>query len=251
MISTIKKQLPKMSIKYSCKYCIKEFTRKNDHKKHEYVCDILNTSKRDDTCIEEETTNIPSHLQLYKIILEMGKKINKLEQVQEDNKKWIDKIKNKINILSILNSSIIVDTVIFLDWIKELLVTEDNMHIFMNEGFTNACIKIIMDNLNIIKNKELLPIKCVEYKKNIFYIYSFGMWKKMDKDEFIILLKNIHKKIFKQMCDWKKINIEKFNRNDKMEEIYGKNIIKLMSIVEFNNEVLINNIKGCLHKNII
>ena len=52
---------------YSCKCCGKTYTRKISRDRHYLLCELLHCSKREKKCIEEETTNIPSHLELYKI----------------------------------------------------------------------------------------------------------------------------------------------------------------------------------------
>ena len=66
--------------KFCCENCGKLFTKKTDHKKHSYICEFLNTSKRDDIIFEEESTNIPSNYQLYKIIFH-NKMIIKLQLI--------------------------------------------------------------------------------------------------------------------------------------------------------------------------
>jgi hypothetical protein len=248
-----------MSInKFCCEFCGKIFTKKTDHKKHSYICEFLNTSKRDDIILEEEHTNIPSNFQLYKIILEMGKKINLLE---EKIKKSHILPNENIDILSTLNSSsslnLYLNTPLFIEWIKTLIITDNDLNVFIENDFITTVSNIFINSIKIFGD---LPFKCFEQKKNTIYIYSNDsndsndntkLWKKINKEELNCIIKTIHKKLFQHLYNWKKINIEKFTQNHKMEEIHSKNIIKLLNINEIDQVILSGKIKSSLFSAII
>ena len=263
--------------KYCCEFCGKLFMRKTDHKKHAYICEIINSSKRQEIILDEEITNIPSTFQLYKIILEMGKKIN----ILEEKLNGIHKISNteKVDILSTLNSTIsshlYLNTPLFIDWIKTVIVTDIDLELFIEKDFITAFTNIIVTSVKVFETIHQIPIKWVDQKKNTFYIWSIDTvdtrdnrdnrdnrddrdilnnnkyWKKMNKDDFIYIIKIIHKKLFQHLCNWKKTNIAKFTQNHKMEEIHGKNIIKMMNVIEIDQEILSGKIKSNLFSNLV
>jgi hypothetical protein len=239
-----------------------------------YICEIIISSKRQEIILDEEITNIPSTFQLYKIILEMGKKIN----ILEEKLNGIHKISNteKVDILSTLNSTnssyLYLNTPLFIDWIKTVIVTDIDLELFIEKDFITAFTNIISTSVKVFENIHQIPIKWVDQKKNTFYIWSINTddtrddrddknnrdilnnnkyWKKMNKDDFIYIIKIIHKKIFQHLCNWKKMNIDKFTQNHKMEEIHGKNIIKLMNVNEIDQEILSGKIKSSLFSNLI
>jgi len=240
---------------YSCTCCGKLFTRKNEHNKHTYICEILRKSKRDILCDEQEESDIPSVKQLYRIILEMGKKINYLEKYVEENKILLQTHKQKIDLLAELNTSNTFNNpLLFNTWINNIIVTDKDIELLFEHGFAVCCVSILYNNLQVIN----VPIRCFNEKKNIIYVYSKHIeestsiettsWKKMDNKEFIVLLKNTHKKIFLQLCDWKKINNDLIKKNEKMEDAYNNNMSKLMEVIDFDKEHLISKIKSNLYK---
>lgn len=242
---------------YSCTCCGKLFTRKHEHNKHSYICEILRKSKREVICEEQEDSDVPSVKQLYRIILEMGKKINYLEKYVEENKILVQSHKQKLDLVAELNTSHIFSNPLLFDtWIKNIVVTDKDLELFFEDGVVSCYDAVLYNNLQAADS----PIRCFNEKKNVLYVYlkhidettptskETTCWKKMYNEEFVFLLKNIHKKIFMQLCEWKKINNELIKKNDKMQELYNNNVIKLMEIVEFNKEHLISKIKSNLYK---
>ena len=240
---------------YSCTCCGKLFTRKHEHNKHSYICEILRKSKREVMCEEQEDSDVPSVKQLYRIILEMGKKINYLEKYVEENKMLVQSHKQKLDLVAELNTSPIFNNpVLFNTWIKNIVVTDTDLEIFFEDGFVKCCDAVLYNNLQATDS----PIRCFNEKKNVYYVYlkhiheststETTSWKKMNDEEFVFLLKNTHKKIFMKLCDWKKLNNDTIKKNEKMEDAYNNNLIKLMGVVDFDKEHLISKIKSNLYK---
>ena len=181
--------------KFCCENCGKLFTKKTDHKKHSYICEFLNTSKRDDIIFEEESTNIPSNYQLYKIILEMGKKISLLEE----KLKISHVLSNEnIDILYNLNSSsfshLYLNTPLFIDWVKTLTINDNDLNIFIEYDFITTISNIFINSIKIFEDINSIPFKCFKQKKNNIYIYSNdNKWKKITMQDYKIL----HPKLIK------------------------------------------------------
>ena len=92
--------------KYCCDTCKKEYTRKSSLDKHRILCDFKMKSKREKQIDFEESTDIPSHSQLVKIVQELTLKMMKMEEKMEEMQKWVEKKRRKLNIVSWLNSSV-------------------------------------------------------------------------------------------------------------------------------------------------
>ena len=92
-----------------CEYCGKEYKRRLNLDKHFILCEIVFKAKKKDRRIDKETEEIneemPTQKQMYKMMLELALKYNKLEEKIELMSKWVDKTKKKINVLDWLNAS--------------------------------------------------------------------------------------------------------------------------------------------------
>ena len=115
---------------------------------------------------------------------------------------------------------------------------------FFENDFIFSCSQIFTTFANIPN----IPIKSFIERKNVIYIYDDIAWRKLSNADFIILLKTIYKKIFTLACEWKKINHEEFKNNNKTEEIYNKNMIRLLDIIEFNNDNFNSKIRTKLYQ---
>ena len=228
---------------HCCNFCGKTYTRKNELKKHLYICEITSRTQREINCDEEENTNIPNISQLYKIILEMGKKIERLEKQAQENEVLIQYNKKKLNITNHLNNQQNLKPQPFFTWIKNIIITQNYTTMFFENDFIFLCSQLF----TTFTNSPDIPIKSFTEKKNIIYIYDDDAWRKLTNDDFIILLKTIYKKIFTLACEWKKINHEEF-KNNKTEEIYNKNMIRLLDIIEFNNDTFNSKIRTKLYQ---
>ena len=88
-----------------CVYCGKSYKKKINLEKHIILCEFLNTSKKRQINDDEED-DIPSNKKLYKILLELGSKFNKLEEKVDEINKWVIKKKKKINVIEWLNTNV-------------------------------------------------------------------------------------------------------------------------------------------------
>lgn len=247
----------------SCVYCGKCYTRKTSCTKHTLLCEIAHKSKRLKLCEEEETTNVPSVLQLYNIIQEMAFKQQKMEEKMNEMQKWIDKKKKKLNVVHWLNTQF-VPTLTFEVRVKSVVVIQEDISVLIEQSFAQTVVNILKRNLNPPKEgvvKE--PLACFSEKASVFYIYkehaeeteegeekndtkSKNKWSKMTQDEFTYLLRVIHSKLLNALCTWRDLNNERMKYNDKFADLYNKTVIKLMG-VDFNQEATLSKIRTPLY----
>ena len=249
--------------KSCCTYCGKGYTKKTSLEKHVLICSIIYKSKRELKIEEEESTDIPSHKELYNIIKELTFKINQLEEKVTLQQKFIDKKKKKINVVEWLNNN--VKTVqVFDDFINNsIIINEEDVIFMMNNSFLDTLDKVFAENLSREKQKTAIPIFCFSEKQNTFYIYSNTInsntnpnpntqqttpqsWMELNRNDCIRFLNIIYSKIFKKLMEWKKDNEQNLNGSEKLEDIYIKTVSKIMSI-EFKNEATLSKTKTILY----
>ena len=220
-------QAPK---KHSCTYCGKQYTRKTSHARHVILCEIFHQTKHEKTCEEEENSNIPSTKQLYKIIQELAIRHQTMEQKLNDMQKWVETKKKKINVIQWLNSNkkpnVNMDS-----WINSIQVTEEHIQVLIEHNMIKTLSEIMRKKAtSVMDDTYIHPLFCLTQKENLFYSYNSDedVWTKFTTDDFIVMLKKIHRKILIALCEWYDKNIERINGSDKMQLLYNKTMIKLM-----------------------
>jgi hypothetical protein len=205
--------------KFSCTYCDKGYTRKLSHDRHVILCEILHQSPRLEQCDSEESTDIPTVLQLYKIIQELAAKQKYTEQKMAEMQKWIQKTKKKLNIIEWLNSNCIPN-IGWKEWTQDIIVLEEHIDILINENMIQTVFEIIKTKIG----EKNTPIYCFTQKVNLYY-YEENEWKILLPEDFIVMIKWIHYKILKALTEW---NVKYSEKSEKMQLVYNKTIIKLM-----------------------
>jgi len=80
---------------YKCSSCNKQYSRKHSLDKHKVLCDFKFKTENERNVEYEESSDIPSYIQLVKIVQQLSIQNNKMEQQLKDVQKWVDK--KKIN----------------------------------------------------------------------------------------------------------------------------------------------------------
>jgi len=251
---------------FSCQYCRKEYTRKSAHKRHVILCEIIHDKqinskaslKREEKCEEEETTSIPTLSTLYNIVQELALENKKMREEISELHKHLTKGMKKVNILEWLNTDIqnqqSIPTKTFKEFMKTIQVTQNAVHILMNDTALQTILHIVQENFQSNSSLEV-PIKAFSQKNNSIYIYntnntppsSSTTWKKLQSEEFILLLKHIHSKILSQLCEWYNKNKTEILRGEKLSDIYDKTLHKLMSVDFETSPTLVSKIRTYLY----
>lgn len=228
-----------------CIYCNKKYTNKTSLEKHMILCSLFHKSKRQLKKEEQEEEDTPSPKQVYKIIKELLWKIKNLEEKVEVQEKYINKTKKKINIIDWLQMNIKPD-LDYLDFISEnIKIKEEEILFMMQNSFLDTLDKIISENLE--NKKVFIPIFCFCQKQNILYVYhkNKNSWEELNKIDCIKMFNIIYSMIFKKLIEWKKINEEKINKNENLENVYMKTMGKILS-VDFKNETTLSKSKASI-----
>lgn len=245
---------------FNCEYCGKEYTRKSAHKRHIILCEIINTKqlntkssqsqKREEKCEEEETTSIPTITTLYYIVQELAIENKKMREEISDLYKHLTKGIKKVNVLEWLNTkqNQVVPTKTFKEFMKTITVRQNAVHILMNDTALQTLNHIVEENFKSITE---VPIKAFSQKTNNMYIYdtdqqrcSTASWKKLQSEDFILLLKYIHSKILSELCDWYNKNKTEILKGEKLSDMYDKTLYKLMSVDFETSPTLVSKVRS-------
>ena len=238
--------------KLSCECCGKEYKRKINLDKHFVLCEIVHKAKRKDKRTDKEAEEIdeelPSPKQMYKMLLELALKYNKLEEKVELMNKWVDKTKKKINVLDWLNnSSNLKPELIFDNLADSLIIIESDLDLLFNSDFYDTLNEIFIRNI-YNKDGTEIPLFSFIQKTNTIYVYNRDIstlelgWIELSREKLIYFMNKVHFKIVKALSEWNKKNIDKINSSDKMAEIYTKAKIKLMGI-DFKHEQTLSKVR--------
>jgi len=236
-----------MKDKECCIYCGKNYTRKLSLQRHVILCETLHKSKREKICDEEESTDIPSRQQLYQIIQELAIKYDKLNEKMQEMQKWVQIKKKKIDIIEWLNVNY-SQALPFQSWIKTIQVQEKHIELLIEENIVQTINTIIRDNLQLEKGK---PFAAFSYKANTLYMFDeSNQWKTFVSEDYISLIKQIHSRILRELCEWRNKNSKEISENEKMSELYNKTVIKLMGLNFNQDSVALSKIHSTLYNNL-
>ena len=240
---------------YSCSLCRKEYTRKGSLDKHKVLCEIKSKSKLELQVAVEEACDKPTYDELVQIVQELSIKYVKMEEKQNEMQQYIDRKKKKMDVVAWLNINV-TPTVGFLEWISMnvTVVPQHFLELLKPEITIFECLQEVFE-YNLFKDHFVCPLKCFAQKNGIFYIYepntdtdtdiNASLWKEMELKDFVLLLKNVQKKLIGELSEWRKDNQKLFYDNDRVADQFNKAVIKLMNI-SFGQDANMSRIKNGL-----
>lgn len=236
-----------MNSKKTCIYCTKQYVREKSLSKHQIMCEMVFNKRR--TVNNEDDEPVYTLKQLNTIIKELVLKNAKLEEDVKELKKHLLKEKKKFNVIDWLSTNIIT-TYPFDEIIDKITVEIKHIEYMRYNKLLDTIYLIIDNHLQLEQPDEddkhkRIPIVCISEKKNAFYIYTDN-WIEFSQGDMICFLNKLHKKILIKLCEWKRINLNKIQTDDKYFEIYNKLMLKLMDI-DFKKECVIANVRTILY----
>ena len=241
---------------HCCVYCGKTYKLRTNVDKHMTLCELVHNSKKTGFVIEEEEDEIPSQKKLYKMLLELGKKYNTLEEKVDEINKWVVKKKKKINVVEWLNTNI-QPAIVFGTLHEKIVFNDDDIIYLLNNSFNDTLNEIFSRNIYNVIDSEY-PIFAFVQKANIFYVYDENNennennekkmeWQQLTMEKLIKFLNRVHINLAKYFSDWKKKqNSESLHRDDRFDIICDKTLVKIMS-VEFKQDSVLGKIKSSMY----
>ena len=199
---------------------------------------------------------LPTQKQMYKIILDLAAKYNRLEEKMDQMTKWVDKKKKKINVLEWLQVNM-KPKIAFCDLIDQMVITDTDVETVLAGNFIEMLNEILSHNMfEKSFSNDVSPIFCFLQKANSIYIYDYDktleledpepFWKELTRDKIVYFMNKVHIKITRKLTEWRR-QLEAENKySNAQTELYNKTVMKLMA-VDFKQDATINKIKGLLY----
>lgn len=241
--------------KHLCGTCGKSFTRKGFYEKHIIACENIHKSQYKQECEKEERESMPSQMELYRMLLDLTGKYEKLNDEVDVLRKYVERTKKKINILEWLDINC-TKSILFDEWTKNIEVSEEQLQNTFKLGYVDGIYLILQQQLPIT-DIESHPIKCFDQKRGLFFSKSEDGWIMMDEKDITNVVRVVNHKLMSSFNSWKKKNQERIDKDDKfydkyvdyMKIVFGGNMTKEQSYKKLKSK-LYNYLK-CDLKNII
>jgi len=234
-----------------CIYCSKSYVKRINLDRHITICELLQKSKKSSFLIEDEQETLPSQYKMFQMLIELGKKYNKLEEKVEDMEKWIVKKKKKINMVDWLNANIFPN-IIFENIIDKIIITDEDIQYLFKNNFYDCLNEIFSKTIYNLTEVDS-PIFAFVQKTNIFYIYEKlegekNIWIEISREKIMKFMNKVHAKLVKSFSQWKKDNSNEIKKNDHIAINCDKTLVKLMAI-DFKNETTLSKVKSLMFSN--
>lgn len=237
---------------YSCALCKKGYTRKGSLDKHIILCEFKSKSKLELQVAVEEAADKPTYDQLVQIVQELSIKYVKMEEKMTEMQQYIDRKKKKVDIIGWLNTHV-KPSVGYLEWVNSIVTVETShfLELLKPETTIFECLFDVF-TYNLDKPEFICPLTCFVQRNGVFYICepledALGAyaWRELQLQDFVLLLKQVQKKLIGELSDWRKENCKLFYDNDKIADQFNKAVIKLMNIT-FTQDASMSKIKNSL-----
>lgn len=208
---------------------------------------------------------------LIELLKDLLIKYNKLSNEMSEIKKWMSKEKKQIKILDWLNNhnppefqaitsfdGFINNFMISEEYIKKI-TTNSILDVYLysiDDLFSNDIQDVTSSTTNpITSSSSYMPICCFNQKANVFYIYTEIItkssstefhWREAKNEDLIKIFNKIKNKLITELCKWNDFqqnqiavtnpNHGQYNKaKEKMDEIFNKSILKLMTDISNSN----------------
>ena len=239
----VKKKNNILAQKHVCGTCGKSFTRKKFYDKHIIACESLRRSQYKEECKREEHESLPSQMELYRMLLDLSEKHEKLNNEVQVLRNYVERTKKKINIIEHLNTNH-TDVILFDVWLKKLAINDGQLDYMFEHGYVDGIDLYLQQNLPFI-DVNSHPIRCFDQKRGVFYCMTKEGWIIMDQTAIVKCIRIINSKFMKKYSIWRNEHKEKIDNNDRFFEksvdylkiVSGGNISEDKSVQKLKNKL--------------
>ena len=114
-------------------------------------------------------------------------------------------------------------TIDFVDWVKNITVTQCDFHRILTVNIVNLIMDIIKNNL---ETKDI-PICSFDQKLKTIFIYTQKSWRIVEKGEFYRFIDNIIRKLTSQLNQWMQRIELQLQTNEEKFHMYTKKIYSI------------------------
>jgi dGTP triphosphohydrolase len=183
------------------------------------------------------------------MLLELGSKFNKLEEKMEQLNKSVVKKKKIGNVIEVLNADFKPD-ILFDSLIEKITVVPEDVLYLIDNSFTDTLDHIFTRNIfNVSENKY--PLIALKQNLNILYVYENeeSKWIELSREKLVKFLNKVYMKLFRLYTDYKKVNNDKINNDEKFAILCDETGLKLTLKVDFSKEAYLSKIKNNMYSN--
>ncbi len=208
--------------KYKC-MCGKLFKSEKRFNSHSALCSLKLFSQtkleRDDE--EAEINEIPSQLEMYKLIISQQREIESLKKiVQNLEKNGISTTKKKTDIISYLNSKYKPEQDIN-DWLKTFNYDDEHYEILCSTSYLDSIIAAFQDNMTH-KGSSVLPLQGFTQKQGILFKYENKSWSAVTISDFKKIMEVLFPIVLKRHKVWEKSTITDITNEKQQEQIMDR-----------------------------
>lgn len=220
---------------YVCSYCNKSYKRKSAFNNHQLNCELIrvcNSIKTKDEEDQEFNIKFNGNINdLYKLLINLHNKFEKLETDYNELKNFANVKKNKIDIIQYLNKNFDYSDFDFYQFINSIEISTKELLIVFEKDYVEGIFQIIVDYIERIKHDTNIPIKAFSNKEGVLYIYltsEDNKWLILDEDKIKFIMKYFNKKLLPLFMNWKEINQKQMDP-DNFTLIYVKNMKRVLA----------------------
>ena len=205
----------------NCPYCSKAFGRISALQNHSAFCAIRHQGKYAAKNSTDELDIPPlrdMYIVLQKLVLENEKLHKKITQLE----KLTNKEKKRVSLVDWLDANK-TPTIDFVDWVKNISVTQCDFHRILTVNIVNVIMDIIKNNL---ETKDI-PICSFDQKLKTIFIYTQKSWRIVEKGEFYRFIDNIIRKLTSQLNQWMQRIELQLQTNEEKFHMYTKKIYSI------------------------
>ena len=230
-----------------CIHCGKGYEKKTNLNKHIILCELLHNSKK--SVIVEDDEELPSQRKLFQMLLELGSKFNKLEEKMEQLNKSVVKKKKIGNVIEVLNADFKPD-IMFDNLIEKIVAIPEDVLYLIDNSFTDTLDHIFTRNIFKIDETKY-PLIALKQNLNILYVYENeeSKWIELSREKLVKFLNKVYMKLFRLYTDYKKVNDDKINNDEKFAILCDETGLKLTLKVDFSKEAYLSKIKNNMYSN--
>lgn len=233
-----------------CHYCNRSFSRKTILSYHSPLCKQIHTIKREKVNEFDAYEPLMSDKQRDNMIRHLFFQVTKMNDKMQHMQKEITSLKNRqrMNILSLLNSAESKPVKTFQQWIKSLVITQRHLEVVFQTSLRDGIMRVMQDNLETAKNlRTFLPVKAYTQKAGTLYVYATqdddsAKWVMLDTHLFRKSTGSLGARFFELFLQWQTDNAEYLQSSDAaqdqdmcftqkiMDESYkmGTSLVKMM-----------------------
>jgi cell division protein FtsB len=222
------KNVAKVAIKFDC-ICGKSYKHRQSLYTHQSKCmfkdkESIIELKEDNKELKEDNKELKEdNKELKNMIKELIKENTKQQtQISElipklcVNNTINNTQNNKFNINVFLNEQC-KNAINLSDFIKSLHITLEQLDFTKQNGLAQGLSKSIIDNMNKLSIYER-PMHCTDTKRETLYIKDDDNWSKNGaKEKLKTVIKKTSSKNFNALMDWKNLNPDYMNNEDKTD----------------------------------